>query len=98
MTMNNCSYGCIRLVDCCVRQRFGRGYRSAFISDLVLPKIARHYFCAVRQGQFVYASGRRTGDVELVSRAVPYAQVTEPNTILIHTDQMEIEKFPSIYI
>jgi hypothetical protein len=34
----------------------------------------------------------------LVSRAVPYAQIAEPNAIWIHTDQTETEKFPSVCI
>src|SRR5437016_2112669 len=98
MTMNNRSCGCIRLVNCGVRQRFRRGQRRAFVSNLVPLKIARHYPCAVCHGQFLYVSGGRTGDVKLVGRAVSYAQVAEPNTIWIYTDQMEIEKLPSAYI
>src|SRR5919198_2698973 len=49
MTMNNRSRACSRLVDCGMRQGFRRGQCRAFVSDFVLLKIARHYFCAVCQ-------------------------------------------------
>jgi hypothetical protein len=45
--------------------------RRILVSDAVPFEIARHYFCAVCQRQLGYASGGRTGDVEIVGHAVP---------------------------
>jgi hypothetical protein len=46
----------------------------------------------------VYASSRRTGDVKIVGRVVPYAKVAEPNTIWIHADQAKLKKFPPVCV
>src|SRR6266480_7445662 len=96
--MNNRPGLCIRVVNRGVRQGLRRSDRGSLASEPVPFEIVSHHSCAIRQRQFGYPARRRTRDVKFVGRAVSYAQVAEPNTIYIHTDQLELEKFPPVCV
>ena len=98
VAMDDCARVSIRLVNCGVGQRFGRGNSRAFASQPVPSKIKSHYSRQIRRGQIGDSASPRAGDVKSRARAVAHAQISKANAVRVDTNHSQTDKFAAAVI